>query len=237
MAALRILVFGHSGSLALRPPRQSRQEGTYVDLLRRHVTESCGADAAVVNLALRSNMVNQDDLRFTCDIQRHDPDVVVLHYGVNECAPRVLPRPIWMWLHGFADQGWLRRRLGSWLMPMEVLLMRLVSCGGWLSAAKFERCLRFKIASVRKEAACRVLVVNIGPPNERYRRMLPGIERQVLRFNEVIARVAAESGALLMDVQGMVTAGGLEQLQPDGCHLSAEGHRQLFEMIKRACGD
>jgi len=136
-----------------------------------------------------------------------------------------------MWLHGFSNQGWLKRKFSSLAMMVEVRLIRLLGLKGWISVSDFKDQLLFKVDSAMKESGGRVLLVNIGPANNRYRAMLPGIDEQITRFNKVIEQAADAGGAEVLDVHAMVLAGGLEELQPDGCHLSAEGHRKLCQMI------
>lgn len=90
------------------------------------------------------------------------------------------------------------------------------------------------IRHCRKECTARIYLVNIGPSNEHYKVMLPGIEQAILTYNHVIAKTAAAEGASRLDVFALVSREGLEKAQPDGAHLSVHGHQCLFaELVRR----
>ena len=67
---MRVVVFGSSSALAIRPPRTNRDEGTYSDYLRQ-VLEQHLPGSEVTNMASRSNMVTlETDMEFTGMLQR-----------------------------------------------------------------------------------------------------------------------------------------------------------------------
>jgi lysophospholipase L1-like esterase len=225
---VRVLVAGNSVALHVAPHRERREDGSYVDLLRREL-EAIGG--RVSSVAQQSNMIDEDDLQFMTHVQRADPDVVILHYGVNEAAPRILPKRLWMWLKGPQAYSRFKSGLRRVEAKLEPTLIRWTRAGGWIGPAEFGRRLAYKLDLVRKEAAARTLVVNIGPPSERMETLLPGMGRAVDRYNAVIEQVCRDRGAGVVDAWGLVKEAGID-IQPDGCHFTAEGHRQLFGKVR-----
>ena len=233
---MRIAVFGSSVALETRPARRVYAEGNYADLLRV-AAEALDPTSEVVNLARRSNLiVHETEMKFTGDLQRLNPQVVILHFGINEAAPRAIPYGPWMWLHGPQDSGRLKAVTSGILLRFWAILIRLLGLRGWVKPAEFGRYTRQLIAHLRKECQAEVFVVNMGPPNAKYRRLPPRIESIMPEYNAVLAKVARDTGAVLVDVWSMVQAEGVEKAQPDGCHLSAYGHRRVFETIWNELG-
>ncbi len=224
---IRVVVAGNSVALHVAPRRDDRAGGTYADHLRRRL-RPLGGD--VVNVARRSNLVDEDDLEFMAHCQRNDPDAVVMQYGINEAAPRVLPRPLWMWLKGPQAYGRAKSLLRRVEGRMEPHLVRWTRAGGWIRPARFEARYRYKVRIVRRESAALPLIVNLGPPTDDLERLLPGMRAAVERYNGILERICREEGAILVDVHGLVLDRGME-IQPDGIHFTAEGHRQVADLV------
>ncbi len=228
---MRIIVFGSSVCLTIRPPRTTRAEGTYTDLLRR-ACQAQDPTAEVLNLARRSNIITlESELEFTNSLTRFNPDVVILHYGIVEASPRALPYRSWMWWHRpqvcSKFKGYIAGRLNL-LWPH---LIRLFGLKGWVNSAQFAYHLKRLCAHARKECQARIFLINIGPPNELFCQRLPGIERIIPEYNRTIARVAAEEGAEVIDVWSLIQQYSIEKMQPDGAHLTSFGHECLFQQL------
>jgi lysophospholipase L1-like esterase len=224
---VRVVVAGNSVALHVAPRREGRDSGTYADLLRRRLEPLGGA---VVNVARRSNLVDEDDLEFMANCQRNDPDAVILQYGINEAAPRILSRPLWMWLKGPQAYGTAKSLLRRVEGRLEPHLVRWTRAGGWIGPKRFEERLRYKVRIVRKESAAVPMVVNLGPPTPDLERLLPGMTAAVERYNAIMERVCRDEDAVLIDIHALVRERGPE-IQPDGIHLTAEGHRCVAELL------
>lgn len=224
---LRVVVAGNSVALHVAPKRESRAGGTYADLLRRRLEPLGGA---VVSVARRSNLVDGDDLDFMADLQRNDPDAVVLQFGINEAAPRILPRGLWMWLKGPQAYGKAKSLLRRVEGKVEPALVRWTRAGGWIGPARFAERYRYKLRICRKDAAALPFVVNLGPPSADLERALPGMTAAVDRYNAVLADLCRDEGAVLVDVHGLVSRRGMD-IQPDGIHFTRDGHRAVAELL------
>ncbi len=224
---VRVVVAGNSVALHVAPRRDERDSGTYADHLRRRLEPLGGA---VVNVACRSNLVDEDDLEFMANCQRNDPDVVILQYGINEAAPRILPRPLWMWLKGPQSFGIAKSVLRKVEGGLEPRLIHWGRAGGWIGPKRFEELLRYKIRIVLKESAAVPMVLNIGPTTPDLERVLPGVTASVHHYNEIMGRLCRDEGAVLVDLHALVREQGLS-IQPDGVHLTAEGHRCVCDLL------
>ncbi len=224
---LRVLVCGNSIALHVAPHRLNRKEGTYVDLLRRQLEPVGGR---VISIARQSNMIDEDMLEFMANVQRYDADAVVMHFGVNEAAPRILPRGLWMWLKGPQAYGRLKSGVRRVESIVEPGLIRLASAGGWIGPRQFGAIYDRKLEVIGREGAGTAFVVNIGPPSDTMERLLPGMGRSVDACNDVLADLCRKHDAVLVDVHDLVRRTGMD-IQPDGCHFTGEGHRLVHQLL------
>jgi len=82
----------------------------------------------------------------------------------------------------------------------------------------------------------RVVVVNVTPiaPEQDGRPNQNGSVRStatIARYNAVLAALAADTGAHLVDVHARLVRSAPGWLRPDGVHPNHEGHRRLFELV------
>ncbi len=228
---MRVAAFGASVGLSIRPPRTKRQDGNYLDILR-DTLQADDPRSAVFNLTQGSNIITLEYTRkFADDISRYNPDWVILNYGINEAAPRAIPYGLWMQLHSPGDRGWIKRKLGQLLHRNSPAIIRFFKKKGWVSAEKFGVELQRLIDLSKKESLAEIIVLNIGPVNEHYKEMLPGIEKLVEVYNLKINEVVEKCGVYLLDIHRLVSDHGMENVQPDSCHFSVLGHKLVYEKI------
>lgn len=233
MRAVKILILGSSVTLNVRPPRAARDEGNYSELLERQY-EFLGV--RVFNHGKWNEMVYSISLTdFANLVMGLAPDVVIFNYGVNECMPRLLPHWLWRLLNRHDSKRrpllYYINRLLVWIAPHSIRLFRRK---GWVTPDQYREALTKRIDIVHKETQANVLVLNIGPTSDRVESLLPGANAAIRRFNEVLTQVASDCNGTLIDVYGLVSARGVDSIQPDGIHFNAEGHRLVATLIARA---
>lgn len=241
---MKITVVGNSVGLLVRPPRTSREEAVYAQLLVQKFRESEARDIEVYNHCKWSGDLLTCLAEFEHQILQYDPDVVLVHFGINECAPRVLPRALWTLLNAkfsyrMPGHRYLLRVLNAGLSRIRPHAIRLLRSRSWMSPHQFEQALSQLVVLTVKETRAQLILLNIGPPTDRVERALPGCTENVAIFNKIISRIARESlhHCSVLDIHQLVLTHGAEDLQPDGIHLSATGHAlvadQLFSFISQ----
>jgi lysophospholipase L1-like esterase len=61
-------------------------------------------------------------------------------------------------------------------------------------------------------------------------RLLPGMGDAVVAYNDILTGLCQKHDAVLVDAYGLVRREGIE-IQPDGCHFTAQGHRLLHDLL------
>lgn len=154
----------------------------------------------------------------------------------------------------------LRQAIDRKLQPALAEQPRLVTV--WLNVndlvaqvppAQYERDLERLVRALRRDGATDVLVANTPPVAELpvVRACLPGgsgcrlpaslpsadvINERVAAYNEVIARVAAAEGAVVVDLAAATGGRGISGslVAADGFHPSTEGHRRVAAAFAEA---
>lgn len=240
---LHVLVAGSSTAVMIHPPRASRDEATYGELLGPLLRER-GVPARVTVDGRWFGMVNELRRRYEDAIRNRFPDVLVVNYGMAECQACVVPtswvRHMTTWdLPSARAARWYRARVAPPLWHALRTWQRYAHArvGGRtarLSAERFAIELRRIIDLTRLEVRPLVLLCDIDPPGPRVTHWLPGVEQRVVRYNSILAEVVAgydDPEIRLVRTSRLVAEGGFDTVLPDGFHRSPEGHRRVAGML------
>jgi lysophospholipase L1-like esterase len=156
------------------------------------------------------------------------PAAIVLHLGVNDCAPRLFrkgSRSVLLapWFKRLTRNLVLRGvlRVKPWIFRRR----RVV----YVDEEEFERNMRTIIELVRKgRSNCAFLAIAISAKPDWMERRHPGYQEQVERYNAILARVFGEG---FVDLNAIVPVE--RQLISDGIHLTPEAHAKLAEALSR----
>lgn len=225
-----LAVVGSSVSLLVRPPRDGHAAGPYATLLR----ETLGIGWRVENLSRTSFDIQDAVETFRTRIVPLDPDVIILHLGINEASTRFLSRRLWRFANGGPDD----RERAPGLARRSVLLADRIFRrpwtrafrSGWFSPERFDVLLGQLLLQIEKETHAHVIVVGIGKPTERVERTLAGTSARAAAVDEILAAAAGRSDRITFIPTAWV-AEDLDALQPDGIHLSAQGHARLADQL------
>lgn len=162
-------------------------------------------------------------------------DVLIIHCGIVDCAPRPVPR-------------WIRRRLGrlpaalrkrtiKFLHDHRARILKLT--GGWqqLSRQEFRLFYRRWLAEAVNKFS-RIYVVNIAPTNQATEMRSPGFTQCITEYNSIIADVVFSletNNVFLIDVHELISKDQdrIDELiiSDDGHHLTALSHQLITEAI------
>ena len=152
-----------------------------------------------------------NDLLLQLDYYVHAyPDVIVLHCGIVDCAPRALRK----W------ELQVIGRLGLYpvIKSVSTPLRRLRNVN-YTSPARFEQALR---AIADKFAGKPVLAIGILPSRPGHEAIVPGVGRRIAAYNAILA-----AHTTFIDTSDFPESGTVD----DFVHLNAEGHRVICEKV------
>jgi acyl-CoA thioesterase-1 len=207
-------------------------EATYPYLLDQWLRRRFQAEAPIViERGMRRRTIEYvlDEWYELVDLRK--PDVVVVHVGIVDCAPRVFLRRERQFVENlrpaFLRESILRnahrhrRAIVNMRKRVYVPTVRFNALVGQL----MEKAKQSKLQSL-------VLVNIITPPVEMDERS-PGFIRNVAVYNEILKSHAKGTGVHLIDMDRMIQeAGGVEQLTVDGIHINETGHAMLAKELE-----
>jgi hypothetical protein len=162
-------------------------------------------------------------------------DVLLIHCGIVDCAPRPVPR----WIRRRIPKlpAALRRWTIKFLHDHRARILKLT--GGWqqLNAQDF----RLFYGRWLKEAVdnfSRIYILNIAPTNQATELRSPGFTDCILEYNAIIAEVVSSldrDNVFLINVYELVSKdpASIDKfiVSEDGHHLTALSHQLLTEAI------
>jgi lysophospholipase L1-like esterase len=237
------VIFGNSVPLLVIPPRTQRSDGTYGEVLER-VLRASNVDASVDNRSRMFELIHEASRRFSTDIAPLTPDVLIVHYGVLEMQPNVLPTPlardltrnvpggrgvrrIWyskmaprVWPTARAWQRWASGKAGThtWRLPPHRFVNELDAL---VTAARHSKTL--------------VLIVDVSTPNDRLEYFMPGLRKRHALFQaELQSYVERRDDPDVRLVAASEVVDALEgEGTGDGMHLTVPAHALVAERLAK----
>ena len=226
-------------SLAL--PRQKEAgdtpyETTYPFLLERDLRRKWGHDEiGIIERGLRRRTIENVVEDWFEIVELRKPEVVVVHVGIVDCAPRVFlrkerdfverlrPARLRAPILNFAHEH--RRRI--------VQLRKKV----YVSPERFEAGVDRVIELAGKCNLKSLVFVNIISPPVEMEERSPGFLKNVETYNRLLENKGQHSNVTVIDLNRLLSLnGGTKALTVDGIHLSPEGHRLLANALEDHIG-
>jgi lysophospholipase L1-like esterase len=229
---MKIVVMADSLAMAREGETTVSYEATYPYLLDQSLRRRFQSEAPlVIERGMRRRTIEYvlDEWYELVDLRK--AEVVVVHVGIVDCAPRVFLRRERQFVENlrpaFLRESILRNvhRRRRAIVSMRKKVYVPANRFNALVGQVIERAKHSKLRSL-------VMVNIITPPAEMDERS-PGFIRNVGLYNEILAAHAKGDGVHLIDLDRMIKeAGGVEQLTVDGIHINEAGHAMLAKEIE-----
>lgn len=218
-----ILILGNSVAVRVRPPVEP--EHTYGDVLR----EQFGF--RVDNQAQPASMISDVDPT-TLPTQASNYSAIVIQFGINEASTRSVSRKMYRSLQCPIEEHRLIVRPFSLLArkfetEFRSTLVKIRGERTWMSTAEFKSGYTTLLSSI--PMGIPIICLGINTPSDRIESHLPGTQRNVPVYNDVIRIVCNEHGATYLDPASVVAPG----MTPDGIHFNSEGHVLIARAIHK----
>jgi lysophospholipase L1-like esterase len=208
-------------------------EVTYPFLLDQSLRARFGAAAPLIfERGMRRRTIEYVIDEWNEQVELKKPEVVIVHVGIVDCAPRVFLRREGAFVANIRF-SWLRNRILKFTHDHRrriVQFRRKV----YVPLPRFERLVQTVVQKARETNVQSLMFVNIIRPPESVEERSPGFQNNVIAYNRVLAEQAKHSFVTLIDLNRIVEdAGGSEKLTVDGVHLNEQGHVLLAEKLEQ----
>lgn len=207
-------------------------EATYPYLLeqslrRRRETQS----AIVIERGMRRRTIEYVLDEWQELVELKTPDVVVIHIGIVDCAPRVFLRRERQFVENLRP-AWFRDAVLKFVHNRRSSIVKFRK-KVYVPPERFKPLLD-QVFQKAQECKVRSLVfINIITPPVEMEQRSPGFIDNVQAYNEILRAKVQREGAHLIDLDKIVLdGGGAAKLTVDGIHINEEAHARLAKEIE-----
>jgi len=210
-------------------------EVTYPYLMDQSLRRRYGSDAPLVmERGMRRRTIEYVLDEWNELVELRKPEVVVVHVGIVDCAPRVFLRRE----HAFVARikfTPLRERILKFAHDhRRAIILRRPRV--YVPLPRFEKHVVEVVEKAERDQVRLLVFINIITPPDHVEARSPGFQRNVDMYNQVLNAQARYSHVQLLDLNRLLqTEGGSATLTVDGIHLNERGHnivaRELESLV------
>jgi len=201
---MRILILTDSVSLPRKVPERTSYAQTYPALLK---------DSDEVYQISIGGATSEDILKQCVYYSQFEVDIVILQVGIVDCAPRFMTK---------GELAFFKRIPFFGLRIIKILntsFIRKLRKLTYTTEHKFERNISGIINSFKEK---KVIVLGIIPAVEQYEKTLPGVSKNITRYNAILQKTP-----FFVDLTGIESYG----MMTDHHHVNAEGHLFIYSKL------
>lgn len=197
---------------------------TYPYLLQEYL----GSGWHVINRSRRSNTSRKQaiDLHLSDDIRDLDPDILVYHIGIVDCAPRLFSelqqRVLEKIPHG------IRSRIIRFFSRRRAYMTRRYP-KVFVSQDDFRKNV-LKTLRMAKEHTDNIIVVGIGMPASKVLARSYGFRENVLGYNNILKEISNKIEVNFIDTVSLLDPE--MDLLKDGYHFNGSANNKIFEVLR-----
>lgn len=230
---MKIVVMADSLAMAREGETNVAYETTYPYLLDQWLRQRFGSQAPLVSeRGMRRRTIEYvlDEWYELVDLRK--TDVVVVHVGIVDCAPRVFLRRERQFVENLRP-GFLRRFILDYVHRHRRAVVNMRK-KVYVPPERFNALVGQVMAKAKASELRSLVIVNIITPPAEMDERSPGFIRNVGIYNEILRKHAEANGAHLIDIDRLIKeAGSVEQLTVDGIHINEAGHKMLAQEIEK----
>ncbi len=220
----RIVLIGDS-LLMHRPLECINYEDTYGYLVKK----SLGKDYDVIIRTRRANDTNmQSDIdHLVYDIKQFEPDLVFLHLGIVDCAPRLFNRLEKIFVKHCLPP-FLNKRVVKFFSKRRYFFTKNFP-KSYTKINDFEKNIQ-KIIDCIKSVGAEPIIINIAKTNPKKAARSYHFMESIQNYNGVLSKISEKNNCKIIDMYS-ITKENPDSLIIDGIHLSKKGSRTLSNKI------
>ncbi|MGW8169127.1 MAG: SGNH/GDSL hydrolase family protein [Sulfurovaceae bacterium] len=217
----RIVILGDSLGM---PRPEIKFEETYPYIFQENIprSEVYAKHRRANDSAIQSEFLNIQD-----DIEYMQADILVMHLGIVDCAPRLFSKREQNALRYFKK---INKYIIAFMSNRRYFFTKLFP-KVYVDIKSYEKNMRRLILSGKKSAK-RVIVVNISDTSAENKKRSYHFENNIKDYNEVLFKLAKENSVELLNIYEISDE---SILLDDGIHLNIRGNQLLAHKLLELC--
>jgi len=211
----KLIILGDSLSM---PRPDFEYEKTYLCLLKKILF-----DWDIIIKNRRSNDTEKTSRHLFKEIAFLKPDMVVIHLGIVDCAPRLFSKSEKKVVNKMPL--FLQKRIIDFLSKYRYFFTKYFK-KTYVPDFKFEKCMTYIIKTIFDLGAVPI-VINIAGTNSKNKLRSCGFEKNINRYNQILNNILKDFEINTIDINSK----GTDVLLSDGIHLNEVGHQWVAEQI------
>jgi lysophospholipase L1-like esterase len=206
-------------------------EATYPYLLDQSLRKQLGPDSPlVIERGRRARTIEGVLEDWFEQVELKTADVVVVHVGIVDCAPRVFLRRERSFIETLRLKR-LRKFILNFVHKHRrriVLLRRLV----YVPPGRFKQLVEKMVEKARDSKIRSLLLINIVSPPDQLEERSPGFQDNVRTYNQILAEQVDGRLIQLIDLDRLIQQQSGAHLTIDGVHINEEAHKILARELE-----
>ena len=221
---MRILIIGDS--LTFYP--LNIRENTYGLILKKYFKSKENVEVFIISHADNHTRAQSTFTRLIYNVNQFKPNIVVVHLGINDCAPRLFMEfdelfirslPIFLKMRII---GFMSKYRGFFTKKFPKVHVKIND---------FQRNYQKILANIKKLKASPI-IINIAKPAERHITRSYNLLNNVKSYNKILSNLAEKNQCKLIDLYTLLESE--PQLRSDdGIHLSKHGHKRVAKILEK----
>jgi len=228
---MKLLIVGDSVAL---PRKGVEQSETYGVILQNYLMNELKSkiDVEILAYPYKTIIDAQSDID---NILSYSPDYIIVHIGLNDCAPRLLSKNTRAFLDGRhrVAQFVIRRILRIVRKPWICLTMGTKK---YTIETDFESYLNTFIEAISLNTSAKIIVLTIPMADRDTEYKTPHISYYVNRYNILIRKIANKFNVDLCDAFLISQTFG-ECIYIDHSHFGVDGHKLIAKNLLKIIKD
>lgn len=213
----------------VRPLEGINYRSTYPFILQNML--GGGYHILVRNRRSNDSEIQSRSLNIQDDVLFNDSEYVILHFGIVDCAPRLMTRKETLFLKVLNIKFITEKYIGFKSKYRRFFTKHF----SWtrVSQERFRENINFLVDSIKNNnAAQKILIINIADTSERNDHRSYGYKRNILKFNNILKEIVEKNKEFCLLINFFRESNGSQKLMSqDGMHLLSLGHSFLADKL------
>lgn len=215
----KVVILGDSLAMP-RDEDKVTYENTYAYQLALH------EELDVICRAVRANDTSKQSKEQALydDIICFRPDIIIIHLGIVDCAPRLFSKKHIFFLSFFPS--WFKKKYMDFFSKYRPFFTRRLP-KVYVKKEQFEKNI-VKIMSVCRDFTDEIYCISISDTNKNNKIRSYGFSNNIETYNDILKAVSLKNNVIFFDLFNEMQA---SYLLDDGIHLTPIGHKKIYEEL------